>query len=303
MRQGGPSKTQIIFNFSLASHRKKAGDGRTAYNINKFEPADLSKLKPLLNKSAGYDIGLEDELEYFRSIIPMNWFYICEENTPIGFIRCFPQGTWGTVELFIDLKDSPTKIAIAELLLETFLQHTSFEKGFRLRFEIPSSDVELIQLIKEVEFKDRIETFLHYQKNLLNLNQPIAAHKAQFEDAAQIKNAIENLHEVAEEEVLNWIGSENIYIHRLDSKIASAAQVFRHGNSAEINRIATNSAFLRRGSALALLISIHGDLKGSGVETVFLKVDEQKVPARKLYEKVGYQRAHDKDQVWLSKVF
>jgi hypothetical protein len=32
-------------------------------------------------------------------------------------------------------------------------------------------------------------------------------------------------------------------------------------------------------------------------------VDEKKIPARGLYEKLGYKRVVEKDQAWLSRIF
>ena len=273
------------------------------YSLRKFESTDLKKLKPLMDKAAGYETSLEDELEYFKSVAPMNWFYLCQNDNPLGYIRCFPQGNWGTTELFVDLEESTTKLRVTKELLKAFTRHTVFEKGFRLRFEIPAHSTETISLIKEFGFTDRIESFFHYEKDLLNSERLSPALKGSLENVAPIKSAFENLHPVSEDEITEWIISGNVYVHQLDSHIASAAQVYIYGNTAEINRIATNPSYLRRGSALALLNSIHSELAINGVRKVILKVDEQKHPARALYEKIGYQRIREKDQVWLSKIY
>ncbi|MNL25664.1 putative acetyltransferase [compost metagenome] len=61
--------------------------------------------------------------------------------------------------------------------------------------------------------------------------------------------------------------------------------------------------FLKRGAAFKLLSGIHSVLANKGIEKVFLKVHKEKLPARSLYEKLGYIEVPAKAQVWLSKIF
>lgn len=268
--------------------------------INRITEESLPLLKPLLNRSAGYDINLSDEIEYFKSAKPNNWFFASRNGHPVGFVRCFPQGNWGTTELFI----SEENAALVKSLLKIFIAHSFFDKGFRLRFEVPASNRSLIELLIETGFKDRIETFCHYEINLAEvLQNTTPAYKAQPEDVSQVKASFENLHPIDEQNVSNWIEDGNVYIHRLNEEIAAAAQVYVYGDCAEINRVATNKRFLNRGCAYSLLSSIHRTLQSENIWSVFLKVDENKAPARSLYEKMGYTHNKSKDQVWLTKIY
>ncbi|MGZ3746575.1 MAG: GNAT family N-acetyltransferase [Pseudobdellovibrionaceae bacterium] len=268
--------------------------------INRIAEETLPLLKPLLDRSAGYNTCLSDEVDYFKSAKPNNWFYASREGHPVGFIRCFPQGNWGTVELFLYKEEN----ILIKPLLQAFIERSFFDKDFRLRFEIPVSNDSLRELLIDFGFNDRVEKFCYYEIDLAEVPQNFnIADKAQLEDISQVKAAFENLHPVDEQEVSNWIEDGNVYISHLNDEIATAAQVYVYGNCAEIKRIATNIRFLNSGCAYSLLSSIHGTLKSDGIMSVFLTVDENKTPARSLYEKIGYIHNKNKDQVWLSKIY
>lgn len=267
--------------------------------INKITEHDLPQLKPLLDQSAGYEISLSDETEYFKTEKPSNWFLASRDGRSVGFVRCFPQGDWGTAEFFIDETDP-----LAESLLKTFIDQSYFSNGFRLRFEVPVSNRSLIELLKKTGVKDKVETYCRYEIDLAGIPQnTISAYKARPEDVLQVKASFENLHPVAESEILKWINKENVYANRLNDEIASAAQVLIYGEHAEIIRVATNKGFLNRGCAFSLLSSVHSNLKSQGIKNIFLKVDQKKEPARSLYEKLGYNHNKSKDEVWLSKIY
>ena len=59
-------------------------------------------------------------------------------------------------------------------------------------------------------------------------------------------------------------------------------------DEANIANVATHPDFRRRGCAEALLVKMQEFLSEKGVEYVYLEVRESNVPARTLYEKLGF---------------
>jgi ribosomal-protein-alanine N-acetyltransferase len=57
---------------------------------------------------------------------------------------------------------------------------------------------------------------------------------------------------------------------------------------AEILSIAVNASYRGRGLSRNLLLTHLGHLAGRGVRTVFLEVEENNQPARRLYERAGF---------------
>ena len=56
-------------------------------------------------------------------------------------------------------------------------------------------------------------------------------------------------------------------------------------------RSRSTPAWRGRGLSRDLLLTHLGHLAGRGVRTVFLEVDENNVPARRLYERAGFRRS------------
>ncbi len=116
-------------------------------------------------------------------------------------------------------------------------------------------------------------------------------------------DAFANLHPVTLDEVESWIKDESIRTTSFEGKVVAAAQIFNYGNSAEINRIATNSNFLRCGFSKVLMQNICDELSEKGIERLFLKVEDIRKPAIQFYESFGFVKNEEKTQTWFSKYF
>jgi ribosomal-protein-alanine N-acetyltransferase len=75
---------------------------------------------------------------------------------------------------------------------------------------------------------------------------------------------------------------------RLRSKVVGFAVSRMAADEAEILSIAVDAAYRGRGYSRDLLLTHLGYLAGRGVRVVFLEVEENNQPARRLYERAGF---------------
>jgi ribosomal-protein-alanine N-acetyltransferase len=93
-----------------------------------------------------------------------------------------------------------------------------------------------------------------------------------------------------EGEFEGMIAERNTLVHRLrlGRKTVGFAVSRMGADEAEILSIAIDEAFRGRGLSRDLLITHLGHLAGRGVRTIFLEVEENNAPARRLYERTGF---------------
>ena len=86
------------------------------------------------------------------------------------------------------------------------------------------------------------------------------------------------------------LSEPNTLVHRLrlGRKIIGFAVSRMAADEAEILSIAVDSGQRGRGLSRNLLLTHLGHLAGRGVRTVFLEVEENNQPARRLYERAGF---------------
>ncbi|MBJ7407797.1 MAG: ribosomal protein S18-alanine N-acetyltransferase [Bradyrhizobium sp.] len=75
---------------------------------------------------------------------------------------------------------------------------------------------------------------------------------------------------------------------RLGSKTVGFAVSRIGADEAEILSIAVDAAYRGRGLSRTLLMTHLGHLAGRGVRTIFLEVEENNQPARRLYDRTGF---------------
>ena len=82
----------------------------------------------------------------------------------------------------------------------------------------------------------------------------------------------------------------NTLVHRLriGSRIAGFAVSRMAADEAEILSIAVEASQRGRGLSRNLLLTHLGHLAGRGARTIFLEVEENNQPARRLYERAGF---------------
>jgi ribosomal-protein-alanine N-acetyltransferase len=87
------------------------------------------------------------------------------------------------------------------------------------------------------------------------------------------------------------LAERNTLVHRLrmGRKIIGFAVSRLAADEAEILSIAIDAAQRGRGLSRDLLLTHLGHLAGRGVRTVFLEVEENNQPARRLYERAGFR--------------
>ena len=93
-----------------------------------------------------------------------------------------------------------------------------------------------------------------------------------------------------EGEFESMIAERNTLVHRLrlGRKTIGFAVSRMGADEAEILSIAVDEAWRGRGLSRDLLITHLGHLAGRGVRRIFLEVEENNAPARRLYERTGF---------------
>lgn len=93
-----------------------------------------------------------------------------------------------------------------------------------------------------------------------------------------------------EAEFETMLSERNTLVHRLrlGRKIIGFAVSRIGADEAEILSVAVDPSYRGRGLSRTLLMTHLGHLAGRGVRTIFLEVDENNLPARRLYDRGGF---------------
>ena len=93
-----------------------------------------------------------------------------------------------------------------------------------------------------------------------------------------------------ESEFESMLSERNTLVHRLrmGRKTVGFSVSRMGGDEAEILSIAVAQSHRGRGLSSGLLLTHLGHLAGRGIRTVFLEVEENNQPARRLYERAGF---------------
>jgi [ribosomal protein S18]-alanine N-acetyltransferase len=103
-----------------------------------------------------------------------------------------------------------------------------------------------------------------------------------------------------EGEFESMLTERNTLVHRLRAgrKIIGFAMSRLAADEAEILSIAVAASHRGRGLSRNLLLTHLGHLAGRGVRTVFLEVEENNQPARRLYERAGFAVAGRRERYY-----
>jgi [ribosomal protein S18]-alanine N-acetyltransferase len=121
---------------------------------------------------------------------------------------------------------------------------------------------------------------------------PAVVEAATVRDAARLAelHGASFAHGWGESEFETMIAERNTLVHRLRlGRNTIGFAVSRIGaDEAEILSIAVDQARRGRGLSRTLLLTHLGHLAGRGVRTIFLEVEENNKPARRLYDRTGF---------------
>ncbi|AVT79335.1 ribosomal protein S18-alanine N-acetyltransferase [Rhodopseudomonas palustris] len=94
-----------------------------------------------------------------------------------------------------------------------------------------------------------------------------------------------------EQEFADLLSERNTLVHRLrvGRRIIGFVASRIGADEAEILSIAIAASYRGRGLSREMLLTHLGHLAGRGVATVFLEVEENNQPARRLYNRTGFQ--------------
>jgi ribosomal-protein-alanine N-acetyltransferase len=103
-----------------------------------------------------------------------------------------------------------------------------------------------------------------------------------------------------EGEFEQMLAERNTLVHRLRQgrKIIGFAVSRMAADEAEILSIAVDAKHRGRGLSRNLLLTHLGHLAGRGVRTVFLEVEENNQPARRLYDRAGFSVAGRRERYY-----
>jgi ribosomal-protein-alanine N-acetyltransferase len=103
-----------------------------------------------------------------------------------------------------------------------------------------------------------------------------------------------------ESEFEDMLSQRNTLVHRLrlGSKFIGFAVSRIAADEAEILSIAIAPGHRGRGLSRQLLVTHLGHLAGRGVRTVFLEVEENNLPARRLYDRAGFAVAGRRERYY-----
>jgi ribosomal-protein-alanine N-acetyltransferase len=103
-----------------------------------------------------------------------------------------------------------------------------------------------------------------------------------------------------EGEFEQMLAERNTLVHRLRQgrKTIGFAVSRMAADEAEILSIAVESKHRGRGLSRSLLLTHLGHLAGRGVRTVFLEVEENNQPARRLYDRAGFAVAGRRERYY-----
>jgi ribosomal-protein-alanine N-acetyltransferase len=96
------------------------------------------------------------------------------------------------------------------------------------------------------------------------------------------------------------LAERNTLVHRLriGRKVIGFAVSRMAADEAEILSIAVAGSHRGRGLSRNLLLTHMGHLAGHGVRTIFLEVEENNQPARRLYERAGFSVAGRRERYY-----
>ena len=96
------------------------------------------------------------------------------------------------------------------------------------------------------------------------------------------------------------LAERNTLVHRLRAgrKVIGFAVSRMAADEAEILSIAVAASHRGRGLSRDLLLTHLGHLAGRGVRTVFLEVEENNAPARRLYDRAGFAVAGRRERYY-----
>jgi len=103
-----------------------------------------------------------------------------------------------------------------------------------------------------------------------------------------------------ESEFEHMLTERNTLVHRLrvGRKTIGFAASRMGADEAEILSIAIDAPYRGKGLSRTLLLTHLGHLAGRGVRTIFLEVEENNQPARRLYERAGFNVVGRRDRYY-----
>lgn len=273
------------------------------FDIYPISVDSLSYLKPLFDRSAGYEVTLQDEVEYFQRQTRSNGLYARNSTGQVvGFVRSFEfEPTWSLIEFYVDLNCGHRKLLASELF-QKFQVEFSLKANHRWRVDLLFSDVEMNEVVQESKFADEFKIFRYFELDLKSVklkDQQLILVKSG--DPMEAATVLSFLSPVSEYDAQMWINDDKLRILKMNNEIICVAQVFIHDDCAEIVRISTKPQYRAHGYGSKLIDQLVQELVTQKIPWLFLKVEDKNEEAIGFYQKLGFQENKGLKQYWYSK--
>ncbi len=273
------------------------------FDIYPLAVDSLIDLKPLLDRSAGYEVTLQDEVEYFQRLTNSNGFYARTANGRVaGFIRSFQfEPTWSLIEFFVD-PDCGHRKLLAYELFQKFQGQLKLKTDHRWRVDVLHSDTEMNEVIQSLQFADEVKIFRYFEMDLQSARtQEQESHLIQSADPMDVAKVLSFLSPVSEYDAQMWMNEDQLRILKVKNDVVCAAQVFINDDCAEIVRISTHPEYKSQGHGSKLIAEFIQELAIKKIPRLFLKVEDKNEEAVGFYKKLGFQENTSLKQYWYSK--
>lgn len=273
------------------------------FDIYPIAADSLVDLKPLLDRSVGYEVTLQDEVEYFRSLTSSNGFYARNsKGHAVGFIRSFEfEPTWSLIEFYVD-PDCGHRKLLAYELFQKFQVHLSSKSNYRWRVDLLYSDSEMNEVVQELEFASEVKIFRCFELDLKSVKQKALQNELlKSGDPMEAATVLSFLSPVSEYDAQMWMNEDQMRLLKLNDEIVCLAQVFFNDDSAEIVRISTSPKYQAQGYGSRLIDQLIQEVAMKKIPRLYLKVEEKNEAAVEFYKKLGFQENVGLKQYWYSK--
>jgi ribosomal protein S18 acetylase RimI-like enzyme len=266
--------------------------------VHPFTRDTLPSLEALLRASYGDGLELADELEYFPQPPPRDWLFVTDATgEPQGFIRYYPVDEHLLAAEFF-VAPGLERARFAHELLAAFGQRHALPANAMLRVDLAARDTELQRALEAHARVVEDRTFWHFARTPLATTMQPARAPLSPQHLEQTKHVLGTLIQYDENTLQRHWLERNLFVVADGAEVVAAAHLQSRGAGVmDIASIAT--ARHKRGQGFGTRLLEHVlNAQDQSIRTVELKVHSSNTAATKLYERCGFQRVPDNDQVW-----
>ena len=296
--------------------------------VHRFAWSGLEAFTRLFNAVCGYESTPEEHsADSMREILGQpssapqrDVFVISLEGTPVGFLHVSPELRIGRAVASGGVLEAHRGHRVEAALIETGVEHSASLGASVLHMQVSSSDVTTHEALQSAGFES-VATYWNMRWEAAAAPEIDLPHGytlrpfilGRDEDAlTDLQNAAfgdtwgfcpNTVDEIAARVRMSRSNPEGILLI-LDSDIPAAycwatRSENRSGSIGWISMVGVRPEYRGEGIGRAALATGMTFLRGKGVEGIELEVDSLNVPARKLYDKLGFRKTSE--TIWFER--